>query len=95
MPKTISYEWVVETVNRETEDVEDMDFSEKVPTKPLEPQQDLALVRDIFKRGESRSWAYVKDGKLPLYFRDAYERITARVPAAFRAQFERSIHASK
>ena len=45
----------------------------------------LVLVRD----GSVRSWACVFDGKLPIYFQDAYGENTTKVPQRFHKELAR------
>ena len=79
MPKTILYEWVVETVTTdEFEDIENCDFYDTaadclrvMKTPPDEGfHSDFALVRNRYDREDTsdlldRQYAYVEFGKLP------------------------------
>ena len=49
----------------------------------------LVLVRDMLDRNgdvDLRSWAYVKDGKLPVFSHDAWGRYVAKVPQRFHRE---------
>ena len=94
------YEWDVETVTEdEFKDIESHNFSDTLA--PLlrflntpEPGYTKALVlvrdeTDNFGDGLERSWAYVKDGKLPEHFEDSGGRPMAKVPKRFHAEFAR------
>ena len=81
------YEWDIETLD-EFGDIEDHDHSTKLQPYhlDLEPNQNLVLVCDHYPDtgGLDRSWAYVKDNTLPLYFEDAYRNKTTHVPRRFQ-----------
>lgn len=90
MRNVTSYEWVVETVNPETDDIDDCWHTDSLPEK-LAANERLALVRDVGNDGDGlvdRQWAYVADGTLPEFFADAWDEPTsARVPQKFRNAF--------
>ena len=71
---TIRYEWVIETLDQHG-DITNVDHSDTFPGMPS-PGKAVALVRD----STSRTWAYVRDGKLPETFENG-----TRVPKRFLA----------
>lgn len=94
----VRYEWDVETVtdrdSDEHEEGEVLDhhhvasYAEALAyTREVEPEDgerfQIVLVRDSDEHEEGRSWAYMKDGKLPTFFEDAYSVHTAYVPDQF------------
>ena len=86
--KQVFYEWDWETV--EDGDVVNHNFADKLSEfHDCDKSDELVLVRDDFTdRGLDRTWAYVKDDKLPEYFQDAYQRDETRVPKRFYKEFE-------
>jgi hypothetical protein len=98
----VDYEWDVETVtDRESEQHEEGEvldhnhtdsYAEALSwTRNFKPEDgerfQIVLVRDD---NTGRSWAYMKDGKLPEYFEDAFQRRTAKVPQRFHAEVARA-----
>ena len=91
------YEWDVELVDKEYEDILDHEHSDKCPGIPtLDTEvvfERLVLVRDVYRQWDlsDRTWAYVKDGKLPEYFSDAWQREETKhkVPKRFHAELEK------
>jgi len=98
---TIRYEWDIETVCTESEDILDHDHRDRLAefgieelihainqdTEPGNNFTRLVLVRDD---DNGRSWAYVTDeGKMPEQFLDAYDRPVAKVPKRFVEEFNR------
>lgn len=83
---TISYEWDIETID-EYGDVLDHDHSDKRPTRPLEANEKLCLVRDTGNDLDGlldRQWAYVDArGNLPSHFSMSCQQQGARVPKRF------------
>jgi len=89
------YEWDVELVD-EYEDVLDHDFSEKCPGIPTQKTfrgeegeyEMLVLVKNVYRQWDlsDRTWAYVKEGKLPEYFSDAWQREASKVPKRFHKE---------
>lgn len=71
----ITYEWDIETY--EEEDIVDHSFMLAVPKE----NEKLVLVRDDYV--DVKSWAYVENNQLPEYFKDAYDRVVAKVPKRF------------
>lgn len=92
----IRYDWDIETIDTESEDILDHDHSDTLAPllgrEPLGPDKRLVLVRD---RGndldglQCRSWAYVENGKLPAYFTNASGNDIAKVPAKFHNELKR------
>lgn len=88
MSKKTIYEWDLETVDGHG-DIEDHSHSDLLaPLWKWREGKNLVLVKDVFYDGslEERSWAYVKDGKLPENFSDAYGRNFGKVPARFHIE---------
>jgi hypothetical protein len=92
-----NYEWDIETVAVvETDDYEEGDIIDHdhmdTPRLP-DADENLVLVCDAYYAdGQSqRSWAYVEDGKMETYFRDAYERMTIKIPQKFHNQLKREV----
>ena len=89
---TVTYEWDVELVNEETDDVEDHMFQDSYAgcvaavALGVAPgrRAEIVLVRD--SACGDRSWAYVVNGALPTHFRDSYDEKTARVPVRFHEE---------
>lgn len=92
----INYEWDIETVDIESDDILDHDHRNKLSEYGMEEllhalNQDvepgntytrLVLVRTLDDGG--RSWAYVEeDHKLPKQFLDAYDNPVCDVPKRF------------
>ena len=94
--RRVSYEWDLEEVD-EYGDIVDHHWCDKCPGLPTEPNLELVLIRDVH-RGlagddfnmsadlEHRSWAYVRDGKLPEFFDDG-----EKVPKRFHAELAKAI----
>ena len=93
---SVSYEWDVELV--ETYEDGDNDVHDhmhqasyadclKQAAQPLEDrhQWEIVLVCDD---DNGRSWAYVKEGKLPEYFEDAYGGEPRKVPQRFHKEVQ-------
>ncbi len=95
MKTKISYEWVIETLDAAGE-IDDVNHADTFPGFP-DSDTHIGLVRDernTFDGDlENRSWAYIKDGKLPEYFTqpspvEGQEIKVARVPAKFHHAVE-------
>lgn len=95
-PKFVEYEWTLETLNKgedtnyefdEVVDSENYDKLSDLKRKPKE-NEDLGLVRDNYRDMYDRSWAYVKDGVLDEWCRDADGKEVALVPQRYRKEFE-------
>lgn len=91
------FEWDIEFENPETENIEDHDFASSLKDerfakhlREITPNEHLVIVCDQWPNsgGLKRSWAYVKDGRLPVMFTDADNRDTIRVPKRFHAELE-------
>jgi hypothetical protein len=99
--QSVSYEWDVEEVTSiETEmyeegEVLDHNFTEsyeeckKIASRkaPQGIRFEIVLVRDT---EDSRSWAYMENGKLPKYFEDASLTETRKVPLRFHKEVDAS-----
>jgi hypothetical protein len=93
MRNTIDYEWDIETVDGE--DVVDHYFSDKLDYTKAEFSEaikagTLTLVRTVgndYDGVTERTWAYVKDGKLPTMFSDCYGTEIHKVPIKFHKEF--------
>ena len=91
----VSYEWVIETVDTESEDILDVNhtntYSEALTDAAGRPDKGcfyrIGLVRDD---DDGRSWAYVEDGVLPSHFEDAMNCPVAKVPQKIRKQFDKA-----
>jgi len=89
MSKIIVYEWTNEVID-EHGDIIDQDFAERLQ-ELSETNGGIGIVRD---EGDEhaltdRSWAYVKSGKLPEFFSDAYQNETGiKVPKRFHDELE-------
>ncbi len=83
----VMHEWDVETLD-EFGDIEDHNHCETLQPYhlDLDRNQRLVLVCDHYPPvgGLNRSWAYVENNTLPLYFEDAYGNKTTRVPKRFQ-----------
>lgn len=88
----VAYEWTLETV--EDGDIVDSNFVDsltEINNADL-TGKDLGLVRNEGNENDgvtNRLWAYVKDGKLPDYFQDAYLQNTSiKIPARFHKELQ-------
>ena len=101
MSKKVYYEWDIETIEYDTEEVIEHDhvyrlnsFSAQRVEAALSPRQgseefgtDLVLVRDDLEVG--RLWAYEEGGQLPEFFSDSLGHPTGyRVPVRFHREFQ-------
>lgn len=83
------YEWDVEKVDRESGDILDHHFEDKLDMlKPPADDEDLCLVCDKGFHG-GKGWAYVRDGELPENFTTADDRFFGKVPKRFHAEFSK------
>ena len=89
---TVTYEWDIETVDPDTDDILDHRHADKLSELPKPGTNErLVLVRDD---DAGRSWAYVKNGILPNFFSipeadgNEYETAVA-VPVRFEQEFNR------
>jgi hypothetical protein len=86
----VSYEWCYETVD-EDGDITDNDFRDNL-SEFKDSEGELVLVRNEGneKAGlEDRFWAYVKDGKLPGYFKDGGgHEVDIKVPNKFHKELK-------
>jgi len=87
----ITYEWDLETVDLESDDIIDHDFRETLSDLDLPASnQRLVLVRNVGNDLEGltdRLWAYVCKGQLPICFHSAGEVETSiRVPSRFHRE---------
>jgi hypothetical protein len=86
----IYYEWSLEYIDK-SGDIIHSDFANKVSDFGLNVLSGrLCLVRNTGNEIDGlqdRQWAYVKDGKLPVFFEDSAGNETAiKVPARFHAE---------
>jgi hypothetical protein len=89
-----SYEWVVEALEGEEDDIGNVSqwptFAEAIQHAAYERGQgeriQIALVRDVHVEDcglQDRQWAYLEDGKLPERFSDSAGNDASRVPKRF------------
>lgn len=90
---SVKYEWTIEEL--EDGEVIDSDFRDKLLEfnfNHFTTGIDLGLVRNEGNDIDgltNRLWAYVKDGKLPDYFQDAYLQTTSiKIPARFHKELQ-------
>jgi hypothetical protein len=86
----VYYEWLCEFVD-EHGDIQEVIHANTYTdilrhTESDEFEVHVGLVRDT---ENSRSWAYIKDGGLPEFFRDAFDRKDAKVPKRFIVELAR------
>lgn len=93
----VVYEWVIEEMDRSGEEDEIVDvnhadtFQDTIRyTEDNEEGFDVGVVCDLFyiDGGSERGWAYIKGGKLPDNFTDAYDRIIRKVPQRFHREIQ-------
>ena len=94
----IYYEWCVESVVRETGDIEDLNFVDSFADARSGPQSDagydydIVLVRSEGNDDEGvtgRLWAYVEGGVLPEFFTNALGNATnVKVPKKYHKETE-------
>ena len=92
----ISYEWCVESVVRETGDIEDLNFVDSFADARSESQDDdgydydIVLVRtegNDYAGVTGRLWAYVEAGVLPEFFANASCNATCvKVPKKYHKE---------
>jgi len=97
-----NYEWSIETVD-EYHDIIDSDFSyslNDITCKPDELNKNyrLVLVRDVIDKYDSlqdRTWGYVdlENMTLPVYTKDAFERLSDKIPKKYHEELKRWITA--
>jgi len=91
MRNTIYYEWTLEELD-ENRDIVNADFADNLLAFNGHDlsNTDVGLVRGEGNENEGitdRLWAYIKDGKLPEFFNDAYGNSTShRVPKRFHKE---------
>ena len=91
------YEWDFETVCKEFGDILDHNHSDKLlglPTHDTETEFDrLVLVKDVYRQWDlvDRTWAYVKDGKLPEYFSNSSYQEESKVPKRFHIEIGKEV----
>jgi hypothetical protein len=90
-----TYEWVFEELD-DYGDIVSVDHPNNSEIPELlklskQDKYDLGLVRDRFNMyGEHiRGWAYIEDGKLPIYFLDASKNRVGKVPLHFHKFLEK------
>lgn len=93
MNTKVSYEWSVETLCEDMEDIIDSWFSDVFPVEPLEQNQRICLVRNEgneMKGITDRYWAYLINGKLPEYFEDGQSLQTnIKVPVKYHNELNK------
>jgi hypothetical protein len=96
----VAYDWDIEelTLDEHAEIVDHWyaDSLANYPIRPLTPNEDLTLVRYEYTDidGEqSRYWAYVRNGKLPEFFSDAYDVTDIKVPQKFHKELSARLKA--
>ena len=78
------YEWDLETW--EDGEIVNHNFFDKMQSpSQVESNEHIVLVCDD---QDGRSWAYVKDGKLPEFFLDAYDIPVRKVPKKFHRELK-------
>ena len=85
---TVTYEWDVETVD-EYGGVQEHDHSNKYPSRKLNHDELIVLVRDLHSDDEGlqdRQWAYVEDNLLPDEFDGG-----AKVPKRFHVELAKAL----
>jgi hypothetical protein len=95
---TTTYEWVIETLEDEGEDIAEVNHAETYAealrwASSIEGRYDIGLVRDVgndLVGITDRAWAYVKEGALPETFSyGAGEDSGIRVPKRFHEELAR------
>jgi hypothetical protein len=84
-PDTVDYEWDIERSD-EYGDIVDHDFTFRLPRDGDGLTERQVLVYQEHRAYGEKGWAYVTDGKLDEWFRDALERPIRKVPLRFHAQ---------
>ena len=90
------YEWDNELTRKHGEDFEIIDHDhsdiclglpDSTPNEYGEFQV-LVLVRNVVRNWDlsDRTWAYVKNGQLPEFFQDAWQRDDSKVPQRFHKE---------
>ena len=77
----VTYEWAIETVDRESGDIIETCHAAKLKELPQMVQTETELQRLVLIRDgggddyaiTERAWAYVKDGKLPERFAEVFD----------------------
>jgi hypothetical protein len=98
----VDYEWCVEIVLRETEDIEDNNFvtslEEAISFVHSEEDSDEYEYKIVLVRSEGnddngitdRLWAYMEEGSLPELFSNAYGNTTqVKVPQKYQKEAKR------
>lgn len=95
----VEYEWDLELVD-EHDDVFDHVFCDSAVEVVREFKNaqlhgevaSIVLVRTVWglSGNEDRTWAYVKDGVLPEFTRDAYNRDAYKVPQKYHKEWRRA-----
>jgi len=95
MKSTVSYEWDYETVD-EDGDIIDHNHSESLSRYGESDKTDtLVLIRELGNDRDGmidRTWAYVKDGKMPEYFTDSAGVVGAKVPERFHKELAKYLN---
>lgn len=90
------YEWTLEEIDRESEDIIDSDFSNTLESFKRyfnDSNFDIGLVLDEGNEIEgviNREWAYIKNNSLPEYFSNSYgEETNNKVPNKYKIQLQK------
>lgn len=85
----VHYEWIIEESD-EHGDIFDVRHYDAVPVALMQPNEELGLLRKEGNEDEGitdRLVAYVKDGRLPEFFENAWQTETdVQVPKRFHAE---------
>lgn len=85
--KTMTYEWIEEELkDGEIVDVMHLDGA---PVISDDDDTDWALVCDDWEK-DVKSWAYVKNGKLPEFFLNAFNDPVKKVPTRYINEFNKA-----
>lgn len=96
MRNQVKYEWCLEVL--EDGDIVDNHFEDKLCdiNKDELPNNDLVLCRVEGNEDQGAIdtlWAYVKDGKLPEYFSNAYlQPVGYKVPIKYHTELNKYLH---
>lgn len=91
---SVYYEWVIEWIEFDSGDIIDLDhrdtYAEAVRVALEEPPEGTySLIGLVRNASNGRTWAYMDEGFLPHYFRDAYGEYRMSVPKRFLKEVEK------
>lgn len=98
MRTQVKYEWTLEELELDCNDIVDSDFSDTLnfQKEHFPSRYDLGLVRVEGNEIDGQTdilWAYVKDGKLPECFSDSMGTpIAIKVPQRFHNELKKYLH---